>query len=116
MDKNVEILLQTEAEVNKKVNAAIKRKNEQLQSIKKEADIALKEYKRMQEIEYKKKLDEVSPWIRWISFVDVKKISPNFILSVIDKWKNKGWYPSDVILKKGDIFEKGFLNIYLFFY
>ena len=44
--------------------------------------------------------------------VDVKKISPNFILSVIDKWKNKGWYPSDVILKKGDIFEKGFLNIY----
>ena len=44
--------------------------------------------------------------------VDVKKISPNFILSVIDKWKNQGWYPSDVILKKGDIFEKGFLNIY----
>ncbi len=44
--------------------------------------------------------------------VDVKKISPNFILSVIDKWKNKGWYPSDVILKKGDVFEKGFLNIY----
>ena len=44
--------------------------------------------------------------------IDVKKISPNFILSVIDKWKNKGWYPSDVILKKGDIFEKGFLNIY----
>ena len=44
--------------------------------------------------------------------IDVKKISPNFILSVIDKWKNKGWYPSDVIIKKGDIFEKGFLNIY----
>ena len=44
--------------------------------------------------------------------VDVKKISPNFILSVIDKWKNKGWYPSDVILKKSDTFEKGFLNIY----
>ena len=44
--------------------------------------------------------------------VDVKKISPSFILSVVDKWKNKGWYPSDVILKKGDIFEKGFLNIY----
>ncbi len=44
--------------------------------------------------------------------VDVKKISPNFILSIIDKWKNKGWYPSDVILKKSDTFEKGFLNIY----
>ena len=44
--------------------------------------------------------------------IDVKKISPNFILSIIDKWKNKGWYPSDVKLRKGDIFEKGFLNIY----
>ena len=44
--------------------------------------------------------------------VDTKKISPNYILSVIDKWKNKGWYPSEVILKKKDFFEKGFLNIY----
>jgi len=44
--------------------------------------------------------------------IDVKKISPNFILAVIDKWKNKGWYPEDVILKKKDILEKGFLKIY----
>ncbi len=44
--------------------------------------------------------------------IDTKKISPNYILSVIDKWKNKGWYPNDVILKKKDILEKGFLNIY----
>ena len=44
--------------------------------------------------------------------IDTKKISPNFILSVIDKWKNKGWYPNDVILKKIEILEKQFLKIY----
>ncbi len=44
--------------------------------------------------------------------IDIKKISPNYILSAIDKWKNKGWYPENVILKKKDILEKGFLNIY----
>ena len=30
--------------------------------------------------------------------IDIKKISPNFILAVIDRWKNKGWYPEDVVL------------------
>ena len=44
--------------------------------------------------------------------VDIKKISPNFILAIIDKWKNKGWYPEEVILKKKDILENGFLKIY----
>ena len=44
--------------------------------------------------------------------VDIKKISPNFILAVIDRWKNKGWYPEEVILKKKDILENGFLKIY----
>ncbi len=44
--------------------------------------------------------------------IDIKKISPNFILSVIDKWKNKGWYPNDVILNKNEILEKQFLKIY----
>jgi len=44
--------------------------------------------------------------------IDIKKISPNFILTIIDKWKNKGWYPEDVILKKKDILEKGFLKIF----
>ena len=29
----------------------------------------------------------------------VKKLSPKYILAVIDKWKNKGWYPENVILK-----------------
>ena len=44
--------------------------------------------------------------------IDIKKISPKYILSIIDNWKNKGWYPVDVILKKKDILEKGFLKIY----
>ena len=44
--------------------------------------------------------------------IDVKKISPKYILAIIDKWKNKGCYPEDVILKKKDVLEKSFLNIY----
>ncbi len=44
--------------------------------------------------------------------IDTKKISPKYILSVIDQWKNKGWYPEDVILKKREVLEKGFLGIY----
>ena len=44
--------------------------------------------------------------------IDTKKISPKYILSIIDQWKNKGWYPEDVILKKKEVLEKGFLSIY----
>ena len=44
--------------------------------------------------------------------IDVKKISPNYTLSVLDKWKNKGWYPSDVSVSKIDNLEKKFLNVY----
>ena len=44
--------------------------------------------------------------------LDIKKISPKYILAVIDKWKNKGLYPEDVILKKKETIEKNFLNIY----
>ena len=32
--------------------------------------------------------------------IDIKKISPNFIISLINKWKNFGWYPDEVVLKK----------------
>ena len=32
--------------------------------------------------------------------IDTKKISPNYILNIIEKWKNKGWYPENVVLKK----------------
>ena len=44
--------------------------------------------------------------------IDTKKISPNVIQSTIDRWKNKGWYPDDVILRKRDPLEKSFLEIY----
>ncbi len=44
--------------------------------------------------------------------IDIKKISPKYILAIIDKWKNKGFYPQDVILKRKDPLEKNFLNIY----
>ena len=44
--------------------------------------------------------------------VDTKKISPKYILAIIDKWKNKGLYPKDVILKKKNPLEKNFLEIY----
>ena len=44
--------------------------------------------------------------------VDTKKISPKYILAVIDKWKNKGLYPDDIILKKKNPLEKNFLEIY----
>ena len=44
--------------------------------------------------------------------IDTKKISPKYILAVIDKWKNKGFYPDEVILKKRDPLEKNFLSIY----
>ena len=44
--------------------------------------------------------------------IDIKKISPKYILAVIDKWKNKGFYPNEVILNKKEILEKNFLKIY----
>ncbi len=44
--------------------------------------------------------------------IDTKKISPKYILAIIDKWKNKGFYPQDVIIKKKEILEKNFLKIY----
>ena len=42
--------------------------------------------------------------------IDIKKISPKYILAVIDKWKNKGFYPNEVILKKKKYFRKKFLK------
>ena len=44
--------------------------------------------------------------------IDIKKISPNFIISLINKWKNLGWYPENVILKKGENLERNLLKIY----
>ncbi len=44
--------------------------------------------------------------------IDIKKISPKYILAIIDKWKNKGFYPENVVLKKRETLEKNFLKIY----
>ena len=44
--------------------------------------------------------------------IDTKHLSPKFILSVIDKWKNRGLYPNEVILKTKDVYEKNILSLY----
>jgi len=44
--------------------------------------------------------------------IDIKKLSPKFILAIIDRWKNKGYYPSEVITNKKDIYEKTILPLY----
>ena len=47
--------------------------------------------------------------------IDVKKVAPQFILSFINQWKNKGLLPKDVIIKKGIPLEKAILNVYKFY-
>ncbi len=44
--------------------------------------------------------------------IDIKKISPNFILALINKWKNSGWYPKNVKIPRGQILEKNMLEVY----
>ncbi len=44
--------------------------------------------------------------------IDIKQLSPKFILAIIDRWKNKGFYPNKVIINKKDIYEKTILPIY----
>ena len=41
--------------------------------------------------------------------IDIKQLSPRFILAIIDRWKKKGFYPSEVIINKKDIYEKTIL-------
>tara|TARA_B100000700_G_scaffold102293_1_gene115376 strand:+ start:219 stop:2255 length:2037 start_codon:yes stop_codon:yes gene_type:complete len=47
--------------------------------------------------------------------IDIKKIAPQFILSFINQWKNKGMLPKDVVIKKGIPLEKAILNVYKFY-
>ena len=47
--------------------------------------------------------------------IDVKKVAPQFILSFINQWKNKGLLPKDVIIKKKIPLEKAILNVYKFY-
>tara|TARA_B100001121_G_scaffold175848_1_gene153424 strand:- start:3 stop:2036 length:2034 start_codon:yes stop_codon:yes gene_type:complete len=44
--------------------------------------------------------------------IDIKQLAPRFILALIDKWKNKGFYPNEVIVDNKDIYEKNILPIY----
>ena len=44
--------------------------------------------------------------------IDIKQLSPRFILAIIDRWKNKGFYPSEVIINKKDLYEKTILPLY----
>ena len=47
--------------------------------------------------------------------IDIKKLAPQYILSLINKWKNKGWLPKDVIIKKGIPLEKEILIVYQYY-
>tara|TARA_Y100000591_G_scaffold294457_1_gene283064 strand:+ start:266 stop:2305 length:2040 start_codon:yes stop_codon:yes gene_type:complete len=44
--------------------------------------------------------------------IDVKQLSPKYVLAIIDRWKNKGQYPNEVIINHKDIYEKTVLPIY----
>ena len=44
--------------------------------------------------------------------IDIKQLAPRFILAIIDKWKNKGYYPLEVTINNRDIFEKTILPVY----
>ena len=47
--------------------------------------------------------------------IDIKKLSPNIILSIINQWKNKGWLPKDVVSKGNITLEKAVLKVYKFY-
>jgi DNA helicase-2/ATP-dependent DNA helicase PcrA len=47
--------------------------------------------------------------------IDIKKVAPQFILSFINRWKNKGLLPKDVVTKKGMSLERAILNVYKFY-
>jgi len=47
--------------------------------------------------------------------IDIKKISPKFVLSFINQWKNKGLLPENVVTKKGVPLEKAILSVYKFY-
>ena len=44
--------------------------------------------------------------------IDIKQLAPKYTLSIIDRWKNKGFYPNEVIINKNDIYEKTVLPLY----
>ena len=44
--------------------------------------------------------------------IDIKQISPRYVIAIIDKWKNKGFYPNEVKINSKDIYEKTVLPVY----
>jgi DNA helicase II / ATP-dependent DNA helicase PcrA len=44
--------------------------------------------------------------------IDIKQLAPRFILAIIDRWKNKGYYPLEVVINKKDVYEKTILPLY----
>jgi len=44
--------------------------------------------------------------------IDIKQIAPRYVLAIIDRWKNKGFYPTDVKINHKDIYEKMILPVY----
>jgi len=44
--------------------------------------------------------------------IDIKKIAPVFILSIINQWKNKGQLPKNINIKRGVPLERNILTIY----
>ena len=44
--------------------------------------------------------------------IDIKQLAPRYVLAIIDKWKNKGQYPNEVVINSKDIYEKTILPVY----
>ena len=44
--------------------------------------------------------------------IDIKQLSPRYILAIIDRWKNKGYYPNEVKINQKDIYERTVLPVY----
>ncbi len=44
--------------------------------------------------------------------IDIKQLAPRYILAIIDRWKNKGFYPDEVIINQKDVYEQTILPIY----
>ena len=44
--------------------------------------------------------------------IDIKQLAPRYILAIIDKWKNRGYYPNEVIINIKDVYEKTILPVY----
>ncbi len=44
--------------------------------------------------------------------IDVKQLAPRYIITIIDKWKNRGLYPNDVRINTKDVYEKTILPVY----